>query len=439
MNMVETQIENQPYHAQSNTRKDSTCMVHTENASWVTNAQHSQSFTDSSAPNWFQLEQESDAICLKKGHARKTWRLTWQDQTYIVKVFERGNFLDRVKHFFVHNQAWSEWKKTQQAIKLGLPVAPCLAIGWKSKGLCRTVLIFSYIENSQTLACLWNSSTDTLSETQRFQSTRRLIQTIARLFAQAHERGFVHHDGHPNNILLQDTTSGNREAIWIDLHESTIGKRSVSYAERIQSLAHLDHYFKRHATRTERLRFVQYYATHCKNFIRLLAHHPSRRILLSEIKHAESLHSIQLASHRDRRMQHNSKYFSRINPQRNWSGKVALTLERRHAYPEIEVHDRTLSDWNDILKSFYENNKDVDQSVKSINLNGLRFDFLKADNFFTKLMWILNGSPCSRYFYHCHFLRHRDLDAPLVLGYIEHRSVGLINHAMLIRPQCDHP
>lgn len=439
MNMFETQIESQSLQAHSISRKDSTRMVHTKKAGWMTSMQHGQPFTESSAPNWFQLEQESNAICLKRGHARKTWQLTWRDQTYIVKVFERGNFLDRVKHFFVHNQAWSEWKHSQRAIQRGLPVASCLAIGWESRGSYRTVLIFSYIEKSQTLARIWESATDTLSETVRFQSTTRLIQTIARLFAQAHERGFVHCDGHPNNILLQDTTSGNHNAIWIDLHESKLGNKSIAYTDRVRSLAQLDHYFKRHATRTERLRFLQYYAKDCNNFARLLEHQPSGRILLSEMKHAELTHTIQLALHRDRRMRHNSKYFSLINPQQNGSGKVALTLERRHAYPEVDVLDRTLADWEDILKSYYESNKDFDHPIKSINLNDLQLDFLKAENLFTILMWNINGSPCRRYFYRCHHLRHRDISAPLVLGYIEHRSGGLIDHAILIRPQCDHP
>ena len=387
---------------------------------------------DESAPDWFHLEQEQNASCIKSGHARKTWRVSFENQTYIVKVFERGKFFDRIKHFFVRHQAWREWKQAHKAHVLGISVTQCLAMGRGHDDPYRTVLILQHISQAQTLSTAWKQAAVQPGDHKRHQATKTLISTIARLFACAHERGFIHRDAHPNNILIRETMPGKHEAVWIDVYDSRIYKRPASYRDRVRCLAQLDHYFKHHATRTERLRFLRSYIKQYKLPNQRLDQAQLERSLISDVAHAEALHGVQLALHRDRRMRRNSRYFMRVQPGRGWSGKVALILERRHAFPETGVQDRTLKDWNDLFQSFMGENSIFDQVQNSITLYNVKIDIRYAKNLWTKICWTIRGTPHRKYFYHCHYLRHRDLPAPIVLGYAQHRSGMLVDAAILI-------
>ena len=44
------------------------------------------------------------------------------------------------------------------------------------------------------------------------------------------------------------------------------------------------------------------------------------------------------------------------------------------------------------------------------------------------------ASPHQRAFEQCHRRRHRDDPADLILGYAEHRTAGLVDATVLIRP-----
>ncbi len=424
MTVTKTVIDHSSASSPDMSSQDTITFVGNTIAKWQICAQHQSSLLSSDAPNWYDLEHESSATLLKQGHARKTWRVQTSNQTVIVKVFERDNLFERIKHVFVKDQAQREWDQTVNAQSLGLSVAGGLAIGRSRDDSGRTALIFKYIESSQTLGDAWDETPN-----------HTLIDITARLFAHAHDRGFVHGDAHPSNILILTENPELPRAMWIDVSFSKIHHRADSLEERVRSLARLDHYFKSHATPSQRLRFFHRYIKLASNLGGLANTKHAVRVFIKNIDREEHKHSVRLALHRDRRMKRNSKYFAKCDPAIHYSGRVTVTLERRHAYPEKDVPDRTLSDWKNIFQNVNFDRLDRDDIQQAFASHNIQMDMQRANNFWTKLKWTLGGSPYKKYFYHCHALRHRDLPAPMVLGYLERRSGGLVDSTILLRPQ----
>lgn len=56
-----------------------------------------------------------------------------------------------------------------------------------------------------------------------------------------------------------------------------------------------------------------------------------------------------------------------------------------------------------------------------------------------RLRWTLSGSPARSAFLRCHRDRHRDVDVPLILAFVEHRSgAGVIDRVLTIEA-INHP
>ena len=154
--------------------------------------------------------------------------------------------------------------------------------------------------------------------------------------------------------------------------------------------------------------------------------------LLSLIATARTAHAAALARQRDRRIRGKGKYFATFALGHGWKGTFVLQLERRHAFPETGIPDRSEEDWRNLMQLVLNGQRRHDDTLVG---HALRLERDTPIGMGARLLWSVTGSPQCQEFIRSHRLRHRDIPSELILGCLEHRSpVGLIDETVLVRP-----
>ncbi len=374
-------------------------------------------------PAWFELESEPHAELIKVGHRRKIWRLRIPDRTLIAKVFEGPPqpwfWLGCLLHM---EPAAREWATMSKATRRGVCVPRPVSVGWNARRR-RSVLVSEEVSDARPLSGVWGQVAEA-DATHRRRVAASLARCVAQAFAQAHQQGFLHRDPHPDNILIQETAEGAR-AVFVDVRGAKLTRRPVSLRRAAHCLAQLDHYFRRRATRSQRLRFLKCYLA-----LRERPRTPDKETVhrwLAEIARAGLAHARALARQRDRRLQRDGKYFGQLGLAPGLTATVVLKLARRHVFAEPAVPDRSPEEWAGLLQSIVTGDGAAPPALamEKASPNGLM----------ERLRWTVSGSPARRAFLRCHCLRHRDIPCGLILGYVEHRNgLGLIDRAWTVRP-----
>jgi len=388
------------------------------------NGDRQGTLTDHSAPNWFELDRDPRATLVKTSHFRRTWRVRLGDGEIFAKVFDaqRVNPFSRITHRLGLGAAQREWRASQAAQWRGVPAVRCLALGVERKRRGAMVLLSGALPDAISLSEAWKRGASCRA------TALSLIEAVARLFASAHNRGFVHRDAHPSNILMKSTDDAGWEASYVDLQGARFFNNTASRRCAVRSLAQLDHFFQRRATRSQRWRFLQRYVSLRRSFFVRGERRTFYRRLLTSIAGARAAHATALARQRDRRIHRNGKYFATISLGNGWKGTFVLRLERRHVFPESGVSDRSKRDWTVMLGPIVN---EVDGASLG---HGLQMDRSRPAGTWTRLLWSLAGSPQRKEFNQSHRLRHRDVPASLILAYLEHRGrTGLIDEGILVR------
>ncbi|UCE59498.1 MAG: hypothetical protein JSU63_18895 [Phycisphaerales bacterium] len=395
---------------------------------------------DREAPDWLALEQDARAECIKSGHRRATWKVRVGKRAVFAKVHETGGAWDRVRHLIGGNPAWCEWRAASEALRRGVPAIRPLAVGLSAGSPRRSVFLSEGVLGAVSLGDAWPGKSSLLESRPvgrgvSVHAITAIRDAIASLFAAAHERGFVHPDGHPNNVLVRTDSGGEPKAAFVDVKGARLSNGPIPKRRAVRSLAQLEHYFQRYPCRTQRMRFLRTY----------LAARPSvdlrppgclvRRNWATAIARECTRHASRLARGRDRRLRRNGKYFSTLRLQNGWSATVVLKLERRHAFPEPDVPDWSREDWLAVLDLLPRNAAGMQDPGELIRDNRLHCEPGNPIPLLRRLEYVLIGPPQRRIFEQCHMQRHRDVPAELILGYLEHRTCGLIDATALIRPR----
>ncbi|MGB2985159.1 MAG: lipopolysaccharide kinase InaA family protein [Phycisphaerae bacterium] len=389
---------------------------------------------DPTLPDWFTLEDDPRAECVKIGRARKTWRVTFGNRTVFAKVFDEGRFLDHLKRRIVGGAAKREWRASRDAEARGVPVVRPLAFGVHRGHPSRWVFLSEGLDGAVNLPDVWERIVGGVSPPERRVAAAGLIDAVARFFSTAHERGFVHGDGHANNILVRGATTGEFGPAFVDVHSARVTRRPASVRRSVGSLVQLDQYFHRRATRGERLRFLRSYLARRPSMVQCTGQPSHERRLLTRLARAAASNAARLARTRDRRLLRNGKYFSTLRLEGGWRATVILRLERRHVFPERDVPDRRESDWRAILEPLVATWGVGRAAGDAFDYDGLRVEPKRLGGLLKRLSATLRGPPHWRAFERCHKLRHRDIPSGLILAYVEHRRSGLVDATMLIRP-----
>ncbi len=384
------------------------------------------------APDWLNLDNDERTTCVKTGHQRSVWHVALPDCDVYAKVFTGRGILDQFKAWCGLANGQREWRNAVSATAKGAPLATPLAIGVRHAEPTTVVYLCRAFVDGTTLPKAWSESADVA---QSRQTQNRLIDAIATLYAKGHGAGLCHLDGHPNNVLVRKNDSGGFEAVFIDLAWARVKKHALETSAAAASLAQLDHFFRRVATKTQRLRFLHgYHAERVSNEVRRSVT-DRLRCLLDTIHTAHDHHTKRLAARRDRRLGKNGKYFSRITLGRGWSGMFVLKHPRRHVFDLGDTENRTVADWQTLMAPVASDLERAPSATGHAEAPpGLALNVKRPTDLSQRIAWTIWGSPSYRAFVETHRCRHRDEPAPLILGYMEHRRFGLIDLAMTVNP-----
>jgi len=211
-------------------------------------------------------------------------------------------------------------------------------------------------------------------------------------------------------------------AVFVDVIPAWLSRGRASHRRIVASLAHLDQYFHRVATRSERLRFLRAYLDALDAAETARDERLREQRLVQAILRERARHGLRLARRRDQRIWRTGKYFSTFklhagSPQ-TVRATVVLDLERRHLFPESQTPDRSEGEWRNVLRAFIDAPENPTRAHE-LARHGLQCETMRPRNFLQRLKWTLFGSPHRRAFLRAHQLRHRDVRAPLLLAYIE--------------------
>ncbi|MCH7704593.1 MAG: hypothetical protein IIB61_05745 [Planctomycetes bacterium] len=440
------------------------------------------------APDWFSLDGNPAACLIKRGRHRAVWRVSLGRHTVYAKVFTAVSIFERLRWRLGGGPATREWRLLCAARKRGVAAVSPLAVATRWGDVPGNVLLTEGISDTETLGCSWDRHVSSATDSRRAAAVS-LIECVARLLAAAHDSGFAHPDLHPSNLLVRRGDDGAAEAWFVDVHGARFRRSKRGDGHAIRALAQLDQHFHRRASKTQRMRFLcEYLAARCDGShpraaalqqerdgshpragvlqqagvpkqegvaqppsagwtcrqpsplcqteasADLKRHWPQARALAAKVLAARRTHAAKLTRRRDRRLATNGKYFSAIALGNGWSGRVALTLERRHLYPERDVPDRTTAVWRGLLAPLL--GATTPSQIGGLGeIDGISFRAVAPKGWVERLLWSIGGSPSRHLFEEWHRLRHRDGTAELALGWLEHRRAGIIDCSVLVVPR----
>ena len=410
--------------------------VRTDGEDWCVRESRRDEVLGPDAPDWFALEGESRAERIKSGQGRAIWRVTLKTGTVFAKVATAERLWDRAKWLIVGSPGEREWRVSREAERRSLPVVCSLAVGVQGGPRPGSALLTEGLREAVTLRTAWEQGATRQTWRTRLKEAGPLIDTVARLFAVSHDSGLVHADNHPDNIMLvRDEGGAWADAFYVDVHSSGLSAGPASRRHCNGSIAQLDQFFHRCATRTERLRFVRSYLEQRRAAPGRADARPPLREFAGEITSARQRHGKRLARQRNRRLRRDGKYFAALRLSGGWRARVALRLERRHVFAEGDVPDRTTGQWRAILTPISEGLGRGEPVEDAANRNGLELEVSLPRGPLQRVSWVWGGPGQRKVFEQCHRRRHRDETADLILAYVEHRRAGLVDATFLVRPE----
>lgn len=406
--------------------------LHRRGATWHVQHNWSETLLADSGPQWFSLQADEQTLPIKPGHHRMTWRVTIDHRCVIAKVIEIPGLLGRLASSLIGTPAEREWRTLRAASRRGIPVTEALAVGVRRSRCSQTVLILKDVRGALTLHEAWAGPANKHEPISRPDATR-LISATAALLACAHEHGLVHGDTHAGNILVYNKSPDKIQAMLIDLQSARLQRRPLGSRAALGALAELDQHFRRHATRTQRLRFVKQYLNDRPALSTIPKDAKALRATLLAYARVTARHTARLARRRDRRLKQQGRYFATIRMGNGWKATVTLKLERRQLFPEPGIPDGTIAGWRTILKPVierYGSHRPLDQQM----LEPLVLEHHRYTGLFARISATLGRTTHRKQFESAHRRRHRDLKAELILGVLEHRHRGLVDATILVRP-----
>ncbi len=421
--------------------------VFSHDANWLVSEPWRDLVVNETTPSWLELSNDARAELVKEGDSRQVWRVTVGQETIYAKIYFAQNLIDHMASLIGCSRAKREWHTLTQASRLHLSVPEPIALGLQRSNRHACVLLTRAIHDAESLSKSWQHIHDDEQNATKRAHERAMIRATAMLFAHAHEAGFIHADPHPGNILVSAQACDVYQAWYVDVLGSKMKTGKLTIAQVAQSLAQLDQYFHRVASRTDRLRFLIHYLkernvrTSADDFDTRDSADDSDgpiRDYVRAVLSARSGHAYRLAKQWDRRLSRDGKYFGLVCCQGGWRGRVVKQLSRRHVFPERDIPDRSTSQWRAIIEKLTKRvrimeSKDTPPTLESPH-DSLLFEWHRPTGIIERWRWTLFGSPCRDAFITSHRHRHRDIECPLILGYVEHRHAGFIDEATIIRP-----
>jgi len=340
---------------------------------------------------------------LKSNAQRRIHRFELPGGAYFLKLHLVRGAAGRLKQLVTGGPAVRELRASRYADAAGIPAVLISArIEFGSRFRPGTSLTISReVSGVRSLKDAFADIAALPEAHRRRAGLRALSDGVAQLLATAHNQAFLHHDVHPENVLVRQAESGASSCLFVDLAGARCG-REVSDSDAARNLAALDQWFSARVTRTDRLRFLKTYAQ-----LRRRRYAPAAfRRLVELIASAARRHAARLYAQRDRRIGRRSAFFDR---QAAGEGVVINSTLRFRGLPAmlgVAAPDETTP------------------GAAGGSAEAFAESFIAPDRA-AGLSWRVAGSPASRKYRSACRLMNRDLPSVMPLACREARR-GLI-------------
>jgi len=300
---------------------------------------------------WGALEACPAASCVKVAGNRDVWRIDLAAGTIYAKCYRSQGIVKQIVDSVRGAAAKREWLALRQAAAVGVLAPAALAYatagGHRSRGYSAVLITAAMPANAESLEDAWLSARRQGDPAAARRCKGRLVEALAELIARAHAGGLFHRDLHVGNILIFPH-NGSVTAAMVDLHNASL-RTGISLSGVRSNLVQLNQWFARHASRTERLRFLKQY---CRRLAELLpaggsaAAGTSRkfghRALAQYVLKVSRRYAARLYAKRDRRILKRNKYFATLALPDGWSARIALDIKhgRPYDHPLSELPDK---------------------------------------------------------------------------------------------------
>ena len=306
-----------------------TVTVRARGLTWSLRPEWVSVITGDGAPNWTDLNNHPSAELIKCNPQRDVYRVRLGERAIYAKIYHPARWLDRVKNRRYGPKSRTEWRAGLFAIgcKLHTVLPVGCAVDAHDPAGAPSVLLTEELTGAVPLDEAWLGLVATDAKT-RYRGTAALIAAAADLIASAHRVGFWHHDLHAANLLVQSPTDAEPRVAFVDLHSAQAGTPITEPRAR-RNLVQLNQWFARHATRTERLRFLKAYLARRQSPASTA---PVPRDALDRWVGAIAVdahrHANLLWAKRDRRSTRTGTYFTRLRLPGGWSGHAYVRCKR---------------------------------------------------------------------------------------------------------------
>lgn len=194
---------------------------------------------------------------IKETATRRIFRISGRQSNsfYIVKIFYRPHWSDKLKSLFRASRSRKEWRIAQELSDGGVPTYQVVACGAaRNCGLLTgDYLISKEIAGVQSLMT-WLAEGGAGKERSFFEK-RNVVEGLARFVRAMHDAGVYPSDFHPGNLLVGTDDGAGPRFYVIDLH-SIKTNRKITLRDRVVHLVCLNSLYLSNA---DRLRFLVSY------------------------------------------------------------------------------------------------------------------------------------------------------------------------------------
>lgn len=388
---------------------------------WQIATEHRDLLFDQGGLRLEQWLREGHAQVVKQGPHRTVYHVTLPELDFYLKHNRVQSKQSRLKTWLRPSKARLEHQRAVEVASRNVPTITPLAYGETTEG--ESYLLTHALPETQALSHFLEIILPTLPDQRQTRLRQRIAHVLGTFLAKMHNRGILHRDLHPANVLLRLDDHDQPTLFLIDLDMVHV-RGSLSWRARRDNLVILNRWFALRCSRSDRLRFWQSYASEMN---RDLTRRRSREI-------------------ENHTAQSNHEFWRGLDP------RCTKTNRRFRKVRSQDVTGHVVTDFDDALLAELMRNPDAPferadaQWLKrgrsssvielSIPLAGQtqrviykRFNVTKAHD---PIVNLLRDDPAIRSWINGHGLRQRWLPTPRPLAVFHRRRNGMSTEGYLI-------
>jgi tRNA A-37 threonylcarbamoyl transferase component Bud32 len=254
--------------------------------------------------------RDGRAHVVKHGPHRTVYRVALPGVHFYLKHYRLANTRAWLRQLVRPSQARVEFRRAARIAARGVPTITPLALGerWRGPRPCENFFISQTLDDAEPLNQFIETTLPHMPAAAQPRLRRCLAGALAELLARMHDRGVLHNDLHPGNLLIR-LRGEHVELFVIDLFAVRL-KRALGWETARDNLVMLNRWFVLRSSRSDRLRFWRTYWRLRREHLEEL---DDARVAALDLERRTWASNLIFWKHRDRRCLFTNRYFRRVH------------------------------------------------------------------------------------------------------------------------------